>query len=184
VRDWDVPGGPVIGVLRSTCQIDRTLAVISLSTAQDWLGMQQSITDIVIRADQHDSTDSLVRLFLQQLPPDKYEILRWQELDPMVSQWLNFSDAYGLVVIFVVVLLVLTEILNTMLIALHDRQKELGIMIAIGTRKPQIFTMLLLEAVLLILLGSLLGYLSGGLLVYSLSDGGIDRGDTALLEVR
>ena len=155
-------------------QIDRTLAIISLNTAQEWLGMEHSVTDIVIRADQHENTETLFRLFKQQLPPDKYEILRWQELDPMVSQWLNFSDAYGLVVILVVVLLVLTEILNTMLIALHDRQKELGIMIAIGTRKPEIFVMLLLEAVLLILLGSLLGYLSGGLLVYSLSDSGID----------
>ncbi len=155
-------------------QIDRTLAVIPLETAQEWLGMDQSVTDIVIRAAQHENTETLFRLLAQHLSAKKYEILRWQELDPMVSQWLNFSDAYGLVVIFVVVLLVLTEILNTMLIALHDRQKELGIMIAIGTRKHQIFTMLLLEAVLLILLGGLLGYLAGGLLVYSLSDSGIN----------
>ena len=155
-------------------QIDRTLAVIPLETAQEWLGMDQSVTDIVIRAAQHENTETLFRLLAQHLSAKKYEILRWQELDPMVSQWLNFSDAYGLVVIFVVVLLVLTEILNTMLIALHDRQKELGIMIAIGTRKHQIFTMLLLESVLLILLGGLLGYLAGGLLVYSLSDGGIN----------
>lgn len=155
-------------------QIDRSLAIIPLETAQHWMDMEQSVTDIVLRAAHHEDTEALYRLLIQQLSTTKYEILRWQELDPMVSQWLNFSDAYGLIVILVVVLLVLTEILNTMLIALHDRQKELGIMIAIGTQKHQIFMMMLLEAVLLILFGSLLGYLSGGLLVYSMSEHGID----------
>ncbi len=155
-------------------QIDRTLALITLASAQLWLGMEKAITDIVIRADNHAETAGIYRLFAQQLSKAEYEIMQWQELDPMVSQWLDFSDAYGLVVILVVVLLVLTEILNTMLIALHERRKELGIMLAIGTPNRHIFMMMLLEAVLLILLGGALGYMTGGLLVYSLADGGID----------
>jgi putative ABC transport system permease protein len=71
----------------------------------------------------------------------------WQELDPMVRQWLEFSDAYGFVILLVVIILVLIEILNTMLISLHERQKELGVIVAIGTTRAQIFSMLLLEAV-------------------------------------
>ena len=155
-------------------QIDRTLALISLNTAQGWLSMGAAVTDIVIRADLHADTDEIVRSFRQQLSEKQYEILPWQELDPMVRQWLEFSDAYGLVVILVVVVLVLTEILNTMLISLHERQKELGVIVAIGTSRRQIFAMLLIEAVSLILLGAGLGYLSGSLLVYLFSDVGID----------
>jgi putative ABC transport system permease protein len=98
----------------------------------------------------------------------------WQELDPMVRQWLEFSDAYGFVIILVVVILVLTEILNTMLISLHERQKELGVIVAIGTTRFQVFTMLLLEAVILILIGATLGYLAGSLLVYAFAESGID----------
>jgi ABC-type lipoprotein release transport system permease subunit len=155
-------------------QIDRVLAVIPLETAQEWLGMRDAVTDIVVRARTHAQTQSLYHLFIQQLSRADYEVLRWEELDPMVSQWLDFSDAYGLVVILVVVILVLLEILNTMLIALHNRQKELAVMVAIGTRKKQIFLQMLLEAVLLILLGSALGYLCGALLVQHLSAGGVD----------
>ncbi len=155
-------------------QIDRTLALIPLNAAQAWFEMGESVTDIVIRASSHENTASLQQRFNQELSSDGYEILAWQDLDPMVRQWLEFSDAYGLIIILVVVALVLTEILNTMLIALHERQKELGIMIAIGTRKSQIFFMLLIEAVMLILLGGALGYGVGGLLVLHLSDGGID----------
>ncbi|MCG8014034.1 MAG: FtsX-like permease family protein, partial [Candidatus Thiodiazotropha weberae] len=155
-------------------QIDRTLALISLDGAQQWLQMEQAVTDIVIRADHHDQTDTLYRLFVQQLSEQVYEIMPWQELDPMVRQWLEFSDAYGLIILFVVILLVLTEILNTMLISLHERQKELGVMIAIGTQPHRIFLMLLFEAVLLIFVGAVLGYLSASLIVMLLAEGGID----------
>ncbi|MEJ2591373.1 MAG: ABC transporter permease [Candidatus Thiodiazotropha sp.] len=155
-------------------QIDRTLALISLNTAQVWLKMGKAVTDIVIRADRHEDTDRIVRLFRQQLSDKQYEVMPWQELDPMVRQWLEFSDAYGMVIIFVVVILVLTEILNTMLISLHERQKELGVIVAIGTTRSQIFVMLLLEAVLLIFTGASLGYLAGSLVVYALAGNGID----------
>jgi ABC-type lipoprotein release transport system permease subunit len=163
------------GVLETGApQIDRTLALIPLNTAQTWLKMGKSVTDIVIRADKHDDTDLIVRLFRQQLSEKTYEIMPWQRLDPMVRQWLEFSDAYGFVVILVVVILVLTEILNTMLISLHERQKELGVIIAIGTTRLQLFNMLLLEAVLLILIGASLGYLLGSLMVYAFAESGID----------
>ena len=155
-------------------QIDRTLALISLNSAQVWLQMGKAVTDIVIRADKHEDTDTIYRLFVQQLSGETYEIMPWQALDPMVRQWLEFSDAYGLVIILVVVILVLVEILNTMLISLHERQKELGVIVAIGTMRFQIFAMLLLEAVMLIFFGASLGYLAGSLLVYSVADSGID----------
>ncbi|MCU7890979.1 MAG: FtsX-like permease family protein [Candidatus Thiodiazotropha sp. (ex Ustalcina ferruginea)] len=163
------------GVLETGApQIDRTLAVITLNSAQQWLQMDQTVTDIVIRADVHDNTDVLYRLFVQQLSDLKYEIMPWQELDPMVRQWLEFSDAYGFVILFVVIILVLIEILNTMLISLHERQKELGVIVAIGTKRYQIFLMLLLEAVMLIFIGAILGYLAGSLIVYSVADNGIN----------
>jgi ABC-type lipoprotein release transport system permease subunit len=155
-------------------QIDRTLAMIPLNTTQEWLGMDDAITDIVVRAERHEDTDQVVSYFAQHLPAQRYEIMPWQELDPMVRQWLEFSDAYGLVIILVVVILVLVEIVNTMLISLHERTKELGVIAAIGTTRSQIFSMLLLEAVLLIFIGAALGYLLGSLLVYSLSGSGID----------
>ncbi len=160
-------------------QIDRTLALVSLDSAQEWLLMGESVTDIVIRAEQHEDTELIVRLFRQQLSERRYEIMAWQALDPMVSQWLEFSDAYGLVIILVVVLLVITEILNTMLISLHERQKELGVVVAIGTTRFQIFSMLLFEAVLLIFIGAALGYLAGSLMVYAFAETGIDLTDYA-----
>jgi ABC-type lipoprotein release transport system permease subunit len=155
-------------------QIDRSLALITLNSAQQWLQMGDSITDIVIRADRHENSVRLYRLFAQQLSEQQYEIMQWQELDPMVKQWLEFSDAYGFVILLVVIILVVIEILNTMLISLHERQKELGVIVAIGTTRSQVFIMLLFEAVTLIFIGAILGYMAGSIIVYWLAENGID----------
>jgi ABC-type lipoprotein release transport system permease subunit len=165
----------VRGILHAgSPQIDRTLAVINLYEAQKWLGLGSAITDLVLRTNEHSDYPGIYRLLKERLPADRYEVMSWEELDPMVGQWLRFSQAYGIVVIFIVVSLVLVQTLNTMLMALHERRHELHTMVAIGTSRAQLFGMLLLESVLLIGLGSLLGYLLGYLLVVYLDGAGID----------
>jgi putative ABC transport system permease protein len=66
------------GILETDApQIDRTLALITLEAAQQWLQMKQAVTDIVIRAGNHDQTDTIYRLFVQQLSEGTYEIMPW-----------------------------------------------------------------------------------------------------------
>lgn len=155
-------------------QIDRTLALINLDEMQGWLSLGDAVTDVVLRADTHAVSGGIQGRFTAALPTDHYEVMGWQDLDPMVGQWLKFSVAYGLVLILVVAALVLVEVLNTMLMALNERTRELGIMSALGTRGNQLFGMVLLEGLLLIFFGSVLGYLSGAALVGYLSFGGIN----------
>ena len=155
-------------------QIDRTLALINLQAMQSWLEMGEAVTDVVLRATEHGASSGIRERFAAALPEQSFEVMGWQELDPMVSQWLRFSGVYGLILIFIVVALVLVEVLNTMLMALHERTRELGIMSALGTRGRQLFGMVLLEGLLLIFAGSLLGYLLGAGLVSWLALEGID----------
>ena len=157
-------------------QIDRTLALINLGEMQSWLGMGEAVTDVVLRATKHGASTGIRERFAASLPAETFEVMGWQELDPMVSQWLKFSGAYGLILILIVVALalVLVEVLNTMLMALHERTRELGILSALGTRGGQLFAMVLLEGLLLIFAGSLLGYLLGAGLVSWLALEGID----------
>jgi ABC-type lipoprotein release transport system permease subunit len=163
------------GVLQTgSPQIDRTLALIDIAAMQLWLELGQAVTDVVVRAQRHEASGRVQQRFFAALDPDRFEVMGWQELDPMVSQWLRFSDAYGLVLILVVAALVLVEVLNTMLMALHERTRELGIMAALGTRGPQLFTMVLLEGLILIFLGAVIGYVTGALGVSYLALEGID----------
>jgi ABC-type lipoprotein release transport system permease subunit len=155
-------------------QIDRTIALVNIFEMQEWLQLGQAVTDVVVRAEEHDASAAVQGRLAAGLDGADFEVMGWQDLDPMVSQWLRFSDAYGLVLILIVVALVLVEVLNTMLMALHERTRELGIMAALGTRGIQLFGMVLLEGLVLIFAGSLLGYLAGALAVSYLAVDGID----------
>ncbi|MEN8129694.1 MAG: FtsX-like permease family protein [Pseudomonadota bacterium] len=157
-----------------TPQIDRVLAIVNLPVAQQWLAMDEAITDIVIRADSHAVTDTLYQRLSASLSGEDFEIIRWQDLDPMVRQWLQFSRAYTLVIILVVMVLVIVEVLNTMLMALHERSREIGMMTALGTRRRQLFNMLLLESSILVTVGAFIGSAAGVAAVLLFARTGID----------
>ena len=79
---------------------------------------------------------------------------------------------YGIVILIVAVL-----IANTLLMAVFERFREIGILAALGMRGRQITLMFLIEAALLGLLGVLLGNILGRLGVAWLATYGIPMGD-------
>ena len=163
------------GVLRAGVpDVDRALALIPLETAQRWLDLGHGVTDIVILAARHEAADGIRDRLVRALPPDEYEVLRWMDIDPMIQQWLEFSDVFTLVILLPVIAVVVAEVINTMLMALHERVREFGLMEALGTAKGQIFRMVLWESSLLVMAGGLAGYLLGAAAALHFGREGID----------
>ena len=176
------PGGDIAGqvfrlrgILRAgTPDVDRSLALVPLATAQSWLELGDGVTDVVVRAARHDATEGIRERLSAALPPHTYEVLRWMDIDPMIQQWLDFSDVYTLFILLPVIAVVLAEIVNTMLMALYERVREFGLMEALGTTKRQLFAMVLAESVLLVMVGGVAGYVLGGAIALHFARVGID----------
>ncbi len=152
----------VRGLLHSgVMDIDNLLALIPLEMAQHWLGLAKSVTDVVIRADDFVAVQSISDQLNEVLDPELFEVLRWQEIDPMAEQWSMFADVYTWIVLLVVIIVVLAEVLNTMLMSMHDRIREFGLMSALGTGQKQLFAMVVCETLVLVISGSFLGFLMG-----------------------
>ncbi len=79
---------------------------------------------------------------------------------------------YGIVILVVAVL-----IANTLLMAVFERTREMGILAALGMKGRQIMLMFLLEAVVLALMGIALGIVLGTIIVVVISQTGIPIGD-------
>jgi ABC-type lipoprotein release transport system permease subunit len=75
---------------------------------------------------------------------------------------------------FIIMLALLFGIVNTMLMAVLERYRELGMLMAVGMNKARIFGMIVLETVLLALLALLPGLLLGWLTVSWLAQTGIN----------
>lgn len=152
---------------------DRTLAIVGMPCAQPWLGLGAGVTDVVLRAASHDGAAAVRDRLRERLPADRYEVLAWDDLDPMVRQWLRFNQAYGAVVLLVVTALAVGQVLNTLLMVLHERTPELGLLAALGLLPRQLAGLVLVEGTLLVTVGGLTGLALGAAAAHGLG-GGID----------
>ncbi len=79
-------------------------------------------------------------------------------------------------IIFVAIILIgmLFGIINTMLMAVLERIRELGMLMAVGMNKFKIFFMIVLETIYLAISGGVVGLILGALTISYYSKAGID----------
>jgi putative ABC transport system permease protein len=66
----------------------------------------------------------------------------------------------------ITLLLGLFAVINTMLTSIHERIRDIGIMKAIGASRQQIIQIFIYEAIIIGIVGGVLGYILGGGLAY------------------
>jgi len=165
----------VRGLIHSgVMDVDNLLALVPISMAQHWLGLGKGVTDVVVRADSFASVDGIVNSLEQILDTNAFEVLRWQEIDPMAEQWTMFAEVYTWIVLLVVIIVVLAEVLNTMLMSMYDRVREFGLMAALGTGQKQLFAMVVCETLILVAMGGALGFLFGAVVSLYFGEYGLD----------
>ncbi len=97
--------------------------------------------------------------FKEQYPD--LEILNWKEISPEMNYMTEAMDLYNYIFIVIILFALLFGIINTMLMVVLERRKELGMLLAIGMSKRRVFSMIMLETVLLTLTGGIIGILFG-----------------------
>lgn len=111
------------------------------------------------------------------------ETLTWLDLNETAVQYMALARRTYWILDAIVMLVVAVVIANTLLMAVFERIREMGILASLGLRHGQIRTLLLLEALVLGLIGSALGLLLGLAGVAWLARGGIDFGEDAMASV-
>ena len=124
-----------------------------------------------------DAAYNAIDKFLDKYPTAKVQT-REQFIDENISQLdgiLNFIYALLGMSVFIAVL----GIVLTLLLGVYERRRELGLMRAIGTTRPQIRGSIRWESVITAILGALmgtgLGVALGWIVVKALRDQGLDR---------
>ncbi|MDR2584936.1 MAG: FtsX-like permease family protein [Prevotellaceae bacterium] len=110
---------------------------------------------------------------LKNIFPDM-DVQDWNELNPALSWYFAYTDIMGIFILSIFLFALSFGIINTMLMAVLERTRELGILMAIGMSKGKIFNMIMLETLLLTLVGGLVGTLIGSIIAIPLMKTGID----------
>jgi putative ABC transport system permease protein len=134
----------------------KRLATVELRFAQELLRMKGRVTGYVLGVVELKNVDEVAARVRGALG-EGYEVTTWKESDPLsLNRTRMFQAIFGFVAL-ILCLLVATGIMNTSLMSVHERVREIGTMMAVGVRRAQISVLFLWEAVLLALASASVG---------------------------
>jgi putative ABC transport system permease protein len=103
----------------------------------------------------------------------------WKEIMPDLGMMSDFTMMW-LYIIMVIILLALSfGIINTMMMAVLERTREIGMLLALGMTRKKVFRMIMLETIFLSLTGGLIGMVLGECAVWFFSTHGLDLSKVA-----
>lgn len=125
--------------------------------------------EIVILLHDIEMVDA-VKAKLESMYPD-LKIEDWKELRPDAGMAADMMSIYGIIFMTIILLALAFGIVNTMLMVVLERIKELGMLMAIGMNKLRVFMMIMSETIMLCLVGAVLGMTIGYFLIQGFSSG-------------
>jgi ABC-type lipoprotein release transport system permease subunit len=135
---------------------EESLVFAGKSTVQKMLGIGNQVSEVAVMGDDYRNVDTLY-VAVESLFGDNAEVLPWQEVDSYLGSMLKVMDGFVLVWMIVIFLALSFSLVNTLVMAVFERVREIGLMLALGMRPSSILGQIIVESLLLLLLGLLLG---------------------------
>ncbi|MDY0288748.1 MAG: FtsX-like permease family protein [Sphaerochaeta sp.] len=170
----------VVGIVNCpNPNVNRTLIMMDKDTAGAVLGMDGAVTEINILLPSRSDVDievQKVQAILEKGGRNDLEARSWRE---MAKDYLAIAETKrggtG-IILFLVFIIAAVGISNTMLMAMYERTRELGMMRALGMKDNHIRLAFIFEAGGIGLLGALVGIALGALVNIYIANIGINMG--------
>ena len=152
---------------------DESAAFMPLAKAQAFTNTADHASAVVMLLNRQDDADKVAAA----LAGAGKTVLTWRDLNAVLTQTMQTAMSFYIILDLIVMLVVAVIIANTLLMAVFERIREMGILAALGMRGRTIMLMFVLEAATLGLVGVLVGIVLGSAGVAYLAEVGINVGD-------
>lgn len=167
---------PVRGVFRTKIDdLDGYVAVMPMAAMREFLAAPEAVTAVALRLRDRGALGAAVASLSTRVGAD-HEVVGWPVLLPMVAVSIRFHEVMGFVVLSIFFVMVAAGVANPVLMAVLERTREFGIMLALGTGQSMLFRLVVAEAALLGAAGLLLGNAVGLGATAAFGHVGIDLG--------
>ncbi len=153
--------------------LETRLGVMQLSHAQELLRMEGKATEVAVAVRAIEDVDS-VRDRLQAMLGPEYEVSTWKVLARTVAEATALQNQVLGIITAILMVVALLGIVNTMLMSVLERTREIGVMLALGMRRSKIVLLILAEASIIAAAAALPGLAGGTLIVRILGQRGIE----------
>ena len=147
----------IAGVVETgRAELDRTLVLAPFAELADALYLEDEAHMLVLMVDDLSTLDAIASNFEDRLP-QQLMVQTWQQLMPMIEQSIELDRAGAALFYSLLLILVAFAVVNTFVMVLFERTREFGLFMALGMRPGQVIAQVQFEALLLSLLGVVLG---------------------------
>lgn len=111
------------------------------------------------------------------LQSTQYKVVTYEQLNVLLVQFNQYADALLFVLYIIVLAIISTVIVNTLVMSVFERTREIGILAAIGMKSGSIMSMFFIESFLLATGGIIIGVVLGSIVVLLVGKYGIPIGN-------
>jgi ABC-type lipoprotein release transport system permease subunit len=140
---------------------DSVTIFLPLQKAQSITQAEDHASTIFILLEDSEQTEAVSAA----LQSSKYQVLTWINMNELILQTEDMANSYIVILYLIVLGITATVITNTLIMAVFERTREIGILSSIGMKGRRIMAMFLAESTLLAFGGILMGLILGGLVV-------------------
>jgi ABC-type lipoprotein release transport system permease subunit len=158
---------------------DESTILMPIGKAQAITTTENHASTIFILLQNSEDADAVA----QALQSNNYKILTWRDQNQFIVQFEDYANAFFIVLYLIVLGITSTVVTNTLVMAVFERTREIGILAAIGMKGRGIMAQFLAEAALLATGGVIGGLIIGGAAVTYFTIYGIYIGDYGITGV-
>ncbi|MBL8061463.1 MAG: ABC transporter permease [Anaerolineales bacterium] len=158
---------------------DEFYILMPLAKAQALTVTENHASSIFIMLQDNEQAEPVA----EALKSSNYQILTWQEQNEFVVLFEDFANAFFVILYLIVLGITATVVTNTLVMAVFERTREIGILSAIGMKSGGIMAQFLAEAALLATGGVIGGLILGGIAVAYFTINGIYIGNYGITGV-
>lgn len=129
-------------------------------------------SEIAILLNDTEETSLVTGLLKTKYPG--LSIMAWNELESFLAGLSSMMDQMAYLLLIIILIAMAFGIINTMMMAVLERTKEIGMLMAVGMNKRKVFSMIMLETIFLALVGTAAGILISAVTVYYTGRNGLN----------
>jgi putative ABC transport system permease protein len=166
----------VAGIYKSNNgMFDEMNVFVQRSDLQNIVNLQPSeFHEIAVLLTEHSLAEQYAKKYADLYP--NLEVLPWLDLAVGMRYMVEASGTFAYIFVGIILVALLFSIVNTMLMAVMERTREIGMLKAVGLNRRKIFSMIMLETVFLSMIGAPLGLLIAYGFIERLGKVGFDLG--------
>ncbi|MDZ7744058.1 MAG: FtsX-like permease family protein [Bacteroidota bacterium] len=133
----------------------------------------KNASEIMIRLDKNKETEGVAKKLRNKLD-DELDVQTWMQIRPEFELFNTWTQQMLYLFLTLILFGLAFGIVNAMLMAVMERVKEIGMLMAVGMNKRRIFSMIMLETIFLSITGGIVGILGAYVLVEYFGSVGIN----------